>query len=324
MSRHKFLLPCLLTAILILASGAQAQETVNRVVAVVGDEVITAMDLDKAMKQFEDQMDRGPGNELANASPSRVRRLALERLIEDKIFDQEVKRQDLGVSPREVERYIARVKEVNNLSDEAFTAMLSSRGLSMKEYEDRLKEDILKQKLINLEVKSRVVVSDAQVEEYYRAHPDQFQHADEVVIRTIFLSAGPKGGAADAAARQKAADLHDKLGQGADFAQLAKQYSEGPGAEDGGRMGPVKVSDMLPPMRMALGQLQPGQVSEVVDIPGGFVIMQLVERSGQAGQTPLDGVKEQIRSKLEKDAMEARFQEWLKDLRAKIYVKIMD
>ncbi|MCB2228986.1 MAG: SurA N-terminal domain-containing protein [Desulfarculaceae bacterium] len=317
-------LAVLLIAPAMLASAAE--QVVNRVVAIVDDDVITSLDLDRSIKRVKMDLARMEATQPGSGGmpPTQIRRLALERLIDDKIFAKEVKRAGLVVPDAELDHYINRVKKSNNLTDEDFVASLSRQGLTLQEYRNNLRNDILKQRLINQEVKKLVVVTDADVEKYYKDHKEQYQNLDEVQIRAIFLRVDDKTSlAGENAVRQKAENILTKIKNGEDFGKLAQQNSQGPGAERGGQLGPVKASDLLPSMRQALGELKPGQVSEVLQIPQGFVIMQLTERSGDKG-LPLQAVKDQIRQKLERETTEKRFREWIKDLRAKNYVKIID
>ena len=324
---QRFVCCFLLAVILALPMGwAHAEEVmVNRVVAIVDDEVVTSLDLDRAIRRLKmdlarmEAMQRGGG-----VPPAQIRRMALERMIDQKIFAKEVKKAGLVVQDQELDHYINRIKQSNKLSDEDFVASLSRQGMTLKEYREDLRRDILKQRLINQEVKKNVVISDAEVEQYYKAHYDQFQNMDEVNMMAIFLRVDPQAGlTAENAVRQQAENILQKIKGGGDFSKLAQQYSQGPGAERGGRLGPVKADDLLPSMRQALGELKPGQMSEVLQIPQGFVIMKLIGRKGNK-ELALEQVKEQIRSKLAQQKTEKRFKDWMKQLRSENYVKIID
>ncbi|MBU4564637.1 MAG: SurA N-terminal domain-containing protein [Desulfarculus sp.] len=324
---QRFVCCFLLAVILALPMGwVHAEEVVvNRVVAIVDDEVVTSLDLDRAIRRLKmdlarmEAMQRGGG-----VPPAQIKRMALERMVDEKIFAKEAKKAGLSVSDEELDHYINRIKQSNKLSDEDFVASLSRQGMTLKEYRDDLRRDILKQRLINQEVRKNVVISDAEVEQYYKAHYDQFQNMDEVNMMAIFLKVDPQAGlTAENAVRQQAENILQNIKGGGDFSKLAQQYSQGPGAERGGRLGPVKADDLLPSMRQALGELKPGQVSEVLQIPQGFVIMKLIDRSGSK-ELALAEVKEQIRDKLAQQKTETRFKEWMKQLRSENYVKIID
>lgn len=316
----------LLAVVLALPSGwAHAEEVVNRVVAIVDDEVVTSMDLERSMRRLKMDMARMEAMQKGGGvPPSQIRRMALERMIDEKIFAKEVKKAGLVVGAEELDHFIGRIKQANNLSDEDFVASLSRQGMTLQEYREDLRGDILKQRLINQAVKKHVVISDAEVEKYYKEHYDQFQNMDEVNMQAIFLKVDPQAGlVAENAVRQQAENIQQKIQNGEDFSKLAQQHSQGPGAERGGLLGPLKTGDLLPSMRQALGELKPGQVSPVLQIPQGFVIMKLIDRSGDKGLA-LAEVKEQIRTKLEKQMTEKRFKDWIKKLRSENYVKVID
>ncbi|MBI4799256.1 MAG: SurA N-terminal domain-containing protein [Desulfarculus sp.] len=330
MASLKMMLPalgCLLTLVL-AATPAPAQ--VNRVVAVVGDEVITSLDLDKVGALLESQVAAAaatrPGEQLP--SKGQLRRMALERLIEDKIFEQEVKRANLSATTAEVEHYIERIKAANQLGEEEFAAQLSRRGLTPDEYRQELKREILKHKLVERSVKNRVVISDKEVEAHYRQQQGQAggEPGKELRLRALFLNLPENPTpAAEEAVRKQAEELRKQVAGGQGFAELARRHSQGPGAEQGGELGPVPEGDLLPEMRQALSQLKPGQVSQVIKLPGSYAFLQLMGQPGAGGGSALrPEMREQLRVKLEQEALEKRFREWLTELRSKSYVRVMD
>ncbi len=307
---------------LCLPPAAPAQET-NRVVAVVGDDIITSLELERMVKTMQAQM-AASGPHRPHIAPEQLRRVALERLIEDRLFAQEVKRLGIRVSPRELEAFIQRIKKTNQIDERTFLAQLSRQGLTPEEYRRRLKRDLLKQKLLNRQVKSQVVISDEQVEDYYRKHPDQFRKLDQVRLRALFLKVPPAASAAtEEAIRQKAEKLRAEAVAKGNFAELARKYSQGPGAAKGGELGPVASRDLMPQMRQALGALKPGEISPVLKLPGAYVFLQLLERSGDT-TIPLAQVKEQIRRHLEKKALERRYRKWMQELKNRTFIKIME
>ena len=302
---------------------AASAAVVNRVIAEVGNEVVTSADLDKMISYMEASLRPAPTPQAADQRRKELAQLALNRLIEDKILAQEVKRQKIKVSDEAVERYIDRVKKSNNISDEMFAAQLRRRGITPQEYREQLRKDMLKHRLVRDQVRSQVVISDEQVNDYYKKHGGQYQNMKQVRLRALFIKVPEDAKpAAEDALKQKAEKLRAQALEKGDFAKLAEEYSEGPGAQNGGELGPLAMSDLLPAMRSALTELKPGQISSVLKVPGSFVFMQLLESSGESG-LPLQQVQEQIRSKLEKEAAEKKFNDWLKELRGKTYVRIV-
>ena len=301
-----------------------APETINRIVAVVGEDVITTQDLERVLKVMEDQV-RGRETEYTSQDLARLRRLALDRVIEETLFDQQVKKLNIRVTNTEVEAFIKRIQQNNNMDEGKFLAHLSRRGMTPEEYRDELKKDIMRRRLIARAVQKRVVITDKEIEEYYKAHSGSYSSLGGVMIRALFLrvpnDAEP---AAAQAIRKQAEDLRQQIVDGqAKFADLAKKFSQGPGADNGGQLGPIKADDLLPAMRLALGELKADQISPVLEIPSGFVFMKLLDSKGESNMPP-DEMREEIRQKLEKEANEKAFQEWMKELRANTYIKIFD
>lgn len=306
------------------APGLASPETVNRIVAVVGEDVITAQDLEQVQKVIEDQI-KGRESEYSSQDLARLRRLALDRVIEQTLFDQQVKKLGIRVTNTEIEAFIKRIKQTNNMDDSKFLAHLSRRGMTPEEYRAELKKDILRRRLIARAVQKRVVITDKEIEEYYKAHSGSYSSLGGVMIRALFLRVpGDAEPVAAQAIRKQAEDLRKQVvDDGADLAELAKKFSQGPGADNGGKLGPIKADDLLPAMRLALAELKTNQVSPVLEIPSGFVFIKLLDSSGESSMPP-DAMREEIRQKLEKEANEKAFQEWMKELRANTYIKIFD
>lgn len=326
----KIIAKCLLllaaAAITLGAAGMAKAEVTNRVVAVVGDEVVTAMDLESYIKLIKNQLrslQRQSGGRAEMPAPSEIRQLALERLIDDKIFAAEVKKQGLRVGEDDVDRYVSRIKSAAGITEDEFVAGLNREGLSREEYREQLKRDILKQRLIASEVKNRIVVSEAEVDRYIAENAAKYNNAGDVTLRAVFLLLPENPSPEESnAIRQRAEELLQQVKNGADIAEVAEKNSQGPGAQDGGKLGPLDSTDLLPEMREALASLEQGQVSEVVRLPNGFVFMKLLSRGGE-GQVADQELRAQVRAKLEREAMDKRFEEWIRELRSKYYVRVI-
>ena len=303
-----------------------AGQVVDRIVAVVGNDVITSMDLAREIERLKASMERmrRRGQIVRELPPEQLKALALERLIDEKLFEQEVKRLKIRVSPREVDAYIERLKRSGGMDQAQLLAYLNRQGLTLNEYRARIKKDLLKQKLIAREVKSRVVISDADVERYIRAHHKELAASGRFTFQAIFFTL-PKDAtpAQRQALRQQAENVRKMALEGKDFGELARTYSDGPAADKGGVIGPVEADELLGQMRVCLGQLKPGQVGPVVELPNGYVVLKLLKREGP-GKVNEAQLKEEIRRKLERQALDKRFREWLRQLRARTYIRIIE
>lgn len=305
---------------------AKADELINRVVAVVGDEPITAVELEKSMNAMARRikMMQDMGRQVEVPSPRELRHIALNQLIDDKLFQQEVDRLKMKVSDAEINGFIERLKAANNLSQEEFIARLNQTGLTPDEYRAKLRNDILKRRLVSREVKSKVIISDKEVDDYLAEHPEMKNVAGQVTLRALFLKLPDKPSPEDEAAlKRQAEEFHKKVADGGDFAAMCKEYSQGPGASNNGEVGPLNPNDLLPEMRKAIEGLKPGDLSGVIQIPTGYVFVRLLSVTGSGGPG-VAKLRAEVRQRLENEILDQRFAQWLKDLHAKTYIYVID
>ncbi|ADK84995.1 SurA domain protein [Desulfarculus baarsii DSM 2075] len=304
-----------------------AEELVNRVVAVVGDEPITAAELDRSIQgllQRLQMMQQQQGQNMAMPPAAEVRYMALNSLIDEKLFNKEVERLKISVSEEEVSMFLERLKAANNMTQQEFIARLNETGMTPEEYREKVRNDQLKRKLINYEVKNKVVISDKEVDDYLAEHPELVQGGGpQLTIQALFLKL-PENAGDDVKAqlRAKAEALREEAVDGADFDEMCRANSQGPGAASGGKIGPLSKSDLLPEMGKALETMKEGDMSPVLDIPSGVVFMRLISLTdGKEGSAE---VRDQVRARLENNQLEERFGEWMKELRAKTYIQIIE
>jgi len=124
--------------------------------------------------------------------------------------------------------------------------------------------------------------------------------------------------------RAKAEEVRQLARDGRDFAALARQFSEGPGADKGGDVGSFARGEMESALEDAAFRLKPGEVSEPIQTAAGFHLLR-AEEDIAAGHKPLDEVRDGIRDTLYNEALESRFQQWLsRDLRERHHVEVME
>jgi parvulin-like peptidyl-prolyl isomerase len=185
-----------------------------------------------------------------------------------------------------------------------------------------VRADIERANLINREIRTKVNVSPEEVERYYKAHLDEYGTSAKVTARLISLLVPTNASDADKAAiRAKAEEVHKLAADGGNFAKLAKEYSQGPAAEEGGDIGEIQADEMQPEFAKAAKSLKPGEVSPLIVTAEGFHILKIDKTSGETHR-PLAEVSDDIKEKLYKEAMESRYDRWLnQDLRARHHVE---
>ncbi len=318
-----FICVCLLSVFFLFRpAGIEASECFDRVVAIVNNDIITLYELNTQFKEIAG-VDPSELQKKDDQQYFRTRWKVLDMIIDERIAAAKAKELDIQVTPEEVDKAIERIKRQNDLTQEDLMEHLKSRGLTYERYRENVKKELQRVSLINYEVKSKIIIRDEKVKEYYGAHKKEFSSPGEVHLATIFLKreesepAGERG-----KVLQKAREILSELKQGADFGALARKYSQGPGAQDGGDLGFFKTSQLDKVLGRTADGLPAGGVSEPIIREGGIQIIKVLEKR-EAGLRPLSQVKEQIYDTLYKAEVNKRFVSWIKELRDKSYIKVL-
>jgi peptidyl-prolyl cis-trans isomerase SurA len=300
-----------------LAAGAPSgAEVVNRIVATIDGEPVTLIELER----FSERWRRGQGDP---SRPALDQGALLEELVLEKIMQKEIEAQGLTAADPQIDDYIATIRARNNLTEEELKEALAQQGMTWDDYRAQVRGDIERANLINREIRSKVNVSPEEVERYYQAHLSDYETPSRVHVRLISLLV-PEGARAEerAAVRERAEAIRAQAAGGKDFATLAKEHSQGPGAADGGDLGEIAHGEMQPEFEQAAFALKPGKVSEVIENDVGFHVLK-VEKQEKKSHRPLEEVRDEIGEKLYRETIEERYDRWLKqDLRARHHVEI--
>jgi peptidyl-prolyl cis-trans isomerase SurA len=302
-------LPLALVLVLGLAAQGPAK-IVNRIVAVVNGEVITLHELQQRVNSNLP----GQDNNLRNADQARedrMRQRVLQSMINDQLLEQEAERLELEVSDVEVEQQVKQIRQKRDLSKQKFRDLLQKNGLTLQEYKQRLREEIKKSRLLNSMVRQKVVVSQEEIESYYRKHKDEYRTPKCYHLRLILMQDR------DELSRVRSRIDSGQLG----FAEAAKKYSRGPGAPDGGDLGMCPHKDLRSEWKQAVQDLQAGEMSEIFSLQGHYALL-YVESTQSGGVTPLSKVRDKIREKLYQEKLQARFKDYIDQLRSKAVVDV--
>ena len=319
----------LLFLFLLLAQVFAAHANIiDSCVAVVNDDVITLSEVNEAGKPiFQRIAEQAPPEQLAEAL-KQARQTVIDKLIEKKLLVQQAKRMHISVSDEDVDRALEQIMKRNGTTMEQFRAELARMGMDEQQYRENLRDQILGSKLINYEVRSKVIVPEEQIIDYYDQHYTEQVEAGGYYILQIGVTVDSEGdnpAEAKKAARKKAERIRSLAMGGQDFKQLARQYSDLPSAVDGGDIGAFQEDEMASYMRDAVTSLKPGEISPVVESPDGFMLFKLL--SSQEGKiitkVPYESVKEEIRNTLYQQEMEKRYDVWLEEIRSQAYIKIL-
>jgi peptidyl-prolyl cis-trans isomerase SurA len=250
----------------------------------------------------------------------------LQALITETMLDDEAMKFIPKLDEGEVDRYVQNVEERNHLTDEQLRAQLQSQGVSYDAFRSNVRRQVATMTMIDREVRQKIVIPDSEIQAYYKDHPDEFTVTDEHYQLAQILIALPAGATPDqvAAAQKKAEDIRKQAVNGANFGDLARQYSDDDSKSKGGQLGVFTPNDLNDDIAKAIAPLKDGDVSPVVRTKYGFHIVK-VEEHEKPGLQPLDDVKNIIRDKLMTEQAKAKFQDWIdQDLKRRHLVEMSD
>ncbi|AJE04744.1 peptidylprolyl isomerase [Geobacter pickeringii] len=316
------LLAALIITLSLAAPGVSFAAVVDRIVAVVNDELITSYAVEKEKATLLKEVER---QQLPPDDPARAKldETALNRLIDRKLVEQKVRELDIRVSEEEIRQAIEDVKRQNKLSQEALVAALANQGLSFDQYKAQIREQLERLRLVSQEVRAKIQVGEREMREYYEANRTKFGAEESFRARNIFFRLDDKM-PADAVKKVMTTAmtvLYEAKG-GKDFADLARQYSDDPAAKkNGGDLGTFRKEDILPEFEENLTRMKPGEVSDLINTPTGLHILKLEARIPGTPK-PFEQVKAEIEDILYRKKSEDRFNQWVADLRKGAAIEI--
>jgi peptidyl-prolyl cis-trans isomerase SurA len=300
-----------------LTGVSHAAVLLDRVVATVNDEVVTWSELRSVIDIEAKQLLDGLSKEERKKRVKEFEKEYLERMIDVKLQLQEARRLQLDVSESDIDSAIHDIKIKYNLTDETLAASLEKEGLTLEEYRKNLTEQILLSKVVSIEVKSNVFVSESDIEKYYESNREKYRDEERVKIRQIFFSR-PKDDSAKVKTESRARDVVSRARGGEDFSKLAGEVSEDMSGESGGDLGYIKRGDVVKEVEDVAFTLSPGEVSDPFWSAAGLHIIMVEELV-----KPVDSqdVRKEIRDILFEESYRGEHLEWIKRLRESSYIE---
>ena len=310
-----------LAVFLLLHPSIGHARVVEKIVALVGSDIILQSEVEEraAPMMADIAAISNPAQRAARASA--LRRQILERMVDEQLLVQEAADLKISISSEEIDRSIEQIKKDYSLDDTQLREELHKQGMTLAAYRQNTKREILRYRVINIAVGSKISVSDADVQSYYERH----MQAANLQVRAshIFLSIPEGADTATAQEKEKQAQLLLHRAQsGEDFARLAREYSEDPATRaEGGDLGWFG-KDILPkPIEELVFSMKVDEVRGPVRADRGFHVIKLLGRRAQDPK-PLAEVRDQIRGQLRQREMEKQTKNFLTELRKKTLVDI--
>ncbi|MEK6197846.1 MAG: SurA N-terminal domain-containing protein [Desulfobacterales bacterium] len=301
---------------------------VDRVVAVVNDDVILQTELEKAGGEYFERIRmKAPAGEVESAI-EKARGEVLSSLIDNMIVKQKAAELGITVEEAEIDNAITQILSDNNATLEQFRKELAKVNVSMQDYRNNLRNQILQSRLVGQQVRSRIVIVEEDIKEYYEKEYTQEKGESGYYILQIgfnWKNLVTLDGVSQEEAREKAEAIRARVLAGESFGELARSYSDFPSATDGGNLGLIKKDEMAAYMRDAILSMHPGDISPIIETGSTFQFFKLLSsREGDlVVKAPYESVKDEIREILYRQEMEEKYKAWVENLREQAYIKIL-
>ena len=284
---------------------------VDRVIAIVNDDIVTLKDFEAFVKIEKRTTKYTSVDEYFRNLQLKEK---LETFIEGTLIKQQAKKAGIVVTDQEVSGFIENIKKQNLITDAELREQLRKDNVTYEQFREGIKLNLLRTRLLMRVVSTEVSITENALKSYYDSHQDYFKE-EEFHIQQIFISGQHKD------IRERAETAYKQLVAGTPFAEVARKYSDDPSARQGGDIGFVKRSDLLPTLRDALNGLPPGAFSIVVPTPYGLHILKLIEVK-QSGTVPYDEVKKAIRERMIIEESGKRYQDYIAKIKRSSYIEV--
>lgn len=264
---------------LCVCANVSAVDPVDRIIAIVNDDVITDMELAERVititKQLQQQQRPLP-------PPDILRSQVLERMIVERAQLQEAQKLGIQIDDDTLNQTLRRIASENNLSLSEFRDILERDGYEFPRFREDIRRELAVRRLQERQVQSRILVSEQDVEQFLATQDAGTANNVEFRIAQILVAVPEAASPAQLdQARERLQQIQDKLASGEDFADLAVAYSDGQQALDGGDMGWRRTAELPTIFASAVPQLKVGSISEVIRGPSGFHLVKLLDRRGE-------------------------------------------
>jgi len=313
----------ILLGVLLLCAPVRA-EVVDKIIAVVNDEIITLYEFNTAFEPYRKNIENTyKGTDKASVM-QQTKESFLQRLIDNILMEQEAKKSGAGmiVKDEEVMAVLQDVLTKQKISLQEYLKNLAREGNSLESVKKEIRGQMMRARLLRREVKSKILVSDEEIGEYYNKNRQDYEGKETVRIKQLLLLLPPNANETiKAKMKNQALQLHKRVMDGEPFDLLIVKYSQGPAAAQGGDVGFIERGTIIPEVEAAAFKLPVGQVSAVIESSVGFHIIQVLDKKG-AGLKPIAAVREEIKTKIEDEKLENKFDEWIASVRAKSHIEI--
>jgi peptidyl-prolyl cis-trans isomerase SurA len=293
---------------------------VEDIVARVNDQIITRSDYDRAMKQLDDEA-RQRGATMQQISEGH--KDLLRDLIDQQLWLSKGKELEITGETELVQKLNEIRKQYNLETIDDLEKAAKEQGVSFEDFKASIRNQIVTQQVMRDQVGRRIQITPGEVQRYFDQHKQEYTQPESVHLSEILISGGadPSDAAADAAAKAKVDDIEAKLHAGGDFTQLAKNFSDGSTAAEGGDLGEYLRGKLNPVFETKAFALKTGDYTEPIRTKQGYVILKVVQHI-PGGVPALKDVEDEVEQNYYMSRMAPAIREYLTTMRGQAYIFI--
>ena len=303
-------------------------EVVDKVVAVVNEDIITLSELEaEAAGLYQKIAQQLEGQHLLEAM-SEARETTLDNMINQRLIQQRAALFNVTVTREEIDQAYETMRQKNKLGEAEFRRELLQSGLTEESYRKQLQASILQSKVLSIDVRSKIAITDEMILAYYDEHYTSRVDGDSYYLLQIgFTWNSNLEGEALAAAKAQAMNMATRIWglakDGQDFKTLARKFSDLPSATDGGDIGTFTLDEMAEAMRSAVTGLGPGAISDIVETSSAFQFFKLLsgEEDTVVVTDSYEDVEDQIRERIYDEKLKEAYQDWVKQLKEEAFIQ---
>jgi peptidyl-prolyl cis-trans isomerase SurA len=317
----------LLCGILALPGNAAAA-LVDKVVAVVNDDVITLSEVEEEASRLYQTLANTQPSEVLSTSMAQLREETIDALIDRRLINQRAKSTNTTVNEEELVAAMESTRTRMGLDPADFRKRMERSGMTEDNLKKQLRDQILQSKLVSSDVRAKTVVTEEMVLAYYNeGHTSRTDKGNLYLLQMGFSWSKDnkdqeKLATEKGAAKKRAETAWTLVKDGQDFKEVAKKFSELPSAVDGGDLGVLHLDDLAQVTRSTVESLKPGELSKIVETSGDYQFFKILPGDdGAAKSASFEKVKEEIREKLYQEKLKAAYADWVKKLRESAYIQ---
>ncbi len=312
--RRLYQIAAVFTFILVfLPAMAEEKKPADSKVAEINGVVITQEQFDKELNIHLDRVSR-QGRQVSDDQLATLKKDILEGLIEREVLSQESQKAGIKITDQTIDEQLAAIKK-RFPSEAEFKTALSKMNLTEDEVKAQIARGLAIRELIEQQITSKIVITDAETRAYYDGNPQMFKQPKQVKASHILIKVD--AGAAEAQkaeARKKIENVQQKLKDGGDFAELAKEYSEGPSKAKGGDLGYFRRGQMVGPFENAAYAMKTNEISDIVETRFGYHIIKVYDKKPEQTLAYAD-VKDKLSQRMQQEKVEKEANQYINQLK---------